>query len=167
MPMTPFVERFPDFGPRETRFISVPQEHDLPAGDYGFLELYCNEPGCDCRRVTILVLRPETGWSKPWATIGFGWETLDFYKKWGGARSDPLEMQGPYLDPLNVQTQHSPALLDVFRLILQSPDYVERLKRHYQMFRKSVENDKRNSLDTSRLQNKRRRLRDPQRRHPH
>ena len=76
-------------------------------------------------------------------------------------------MQGPYLDPLNVQTQHSPALLDVFRLILQSPDYVERLKRHYQMFRKSVENDKRNSLDTSRLQNKRRRLRDPQRRHPH
>jgi hypothetical protein len=84
---------------------------DLPDGEYGFLEFYCNEPGCDCRRVMIDVLRPETGWSKIWATISYGWESLDFYRKWGGIASDPIETKGPYLDPLNPQTKYSPALL--------------------------------------------------------
>jgi hypothetical protein len=167
--MIPFIQRFPEVGARETRFVTVPQERDLPEGGYGFLELYCDEPGCDCRRVTILVLRPETGWSKVWATIGYGWESLDFYREWGGALSDPMEMKGPCLDSLNLQTRYAPALLDLFRLILQSTDYVERLKRHYQMFRDSIEkgNGLQGSLETSRIENKRKRLRDPKRRRRH
>jgi hypothetical protein len=169
MPMTPFMQRFPEVGARETRSVTVSQQQDLPDGDYGFLELYCDEPGCDCRRVTILVLRPETGWSKIWATIGYGWESLDFYGAWGGAHSDPIEMQGPYLDPLNVQTKYSPALLNLFRVLLQSTDYVERLKRHYQMFRDSVEkrDGREGRLETNRIENKRKRLRDPKRRRRH
>ena len=137
--MTPFMERFPEVGARETRSATVTQRQDLPDGEYGFLELYCDEPGCDCRRVTICVLRPETGWSKIWATISYGWESVDFYREWGGAHSDPIEMKGPCLDPLNAQTKYSSALLNLFRFLLQSTDYVERLKRHYQMFRDSVE----------------------------
>jgi hypothetical protein len=139
MPMTPFMEKFPDLGRRETRSILVPPGQDLPSGEYGYIEFYCNEPGCDCRRATIIVLRPDTGWNKPWATISYGWESLEFYNKWGGAHSDPAEMQGPHLDPLNVQTEYAPALLDLFRWVLQSPEYVERLKRHYRMFRDTVE----------------------------
>lgn len=142
MPMTPFVERFPDVGTQETRSVRVTQQQDLPDGEYGFLEFYCNEPGCDCRRVIVEVLRPETGWGQIWATIGYGWESLDFYRKWGGPANDPVEMKGPYLDPFNPQTKYSPALLNVFRLILQAPDYEERLKRHYQMFRKTVDGRK-------------------------
>lgn len=136
---------------------------------YGFLELYCNEPGCDCRRVTIVVLRPETGWSETWATIGYGWESLDFYREWGGAHSDPIEMKGPYLDTLNAQTKYASALLDLFRLALQSPDYVERLKRHYRMFRESVEkgDSRQGSMESNRMENKRKRLRDPKRRRRH
>src|SRR6266581_1506064 len=84
MPMIPFIERFPDLGGRETRSVTATQRPDLPDGEYGFVELYCDEPGCDCRRVTIDVLRPETGWSKIWATISYGWESLDFYRTWGG-----------------------------------------------------------------------------------
>src|SRR2546428_12515041 len=82
MPMIPFMERFPELGARETRSVTVPQRQDLPEGEYGFVELYCNQPGCDCRRVMIDVLRPETGWSKVWATISYGWESLDFYRPW-------------------------------------------------------------------------------------
>jgi len=169
MPMTPFMEKFPELGARETRSVTVTDQPDLPDGEYGFTELYCNEPGCDCRRVTIIVLRPETGWSKTWATIGYGWESLDFYREWGGAHSDPIEMQGPCLDSLNVQTKYSSALLDLFRVLLQSPDYVERLKRHYQMFRESVEkgNSRQGSMESNRIENKRKRLRDPKRRRPH
>jgi hypothetical protein len=171
MPMTPFMERFPELGARETRSVTVPPGQDLPDGEFGFLEFYCDEPGCDCRRVMIDVLRPETGWSKIWATISYGWESLDFYREWSGAASDPIQMKGPYLDPLNPQTKYSSALLNLFRVLLQSPDYVERLKRHYRMFRESVEkgHHQQHSLETNRIDNRRKRLRDPKRRrrHPH
>ena len=171
MPMIPFMERFPEVGARETRSVTVPQRQDLPEGEYGFVELYCNQPGCDCRRVMIDVLRPETGWSKVWATISYGWESLDFYRKWGEGNSDPIDLKGPYLDPLNSQTKYSSALLNLFRFLLQSPDYVERLRRHYQMFRGSVdrEGSRSNSQERNRINNKRKHLRDPRRRrsHPH
>lgn len=129
------------------------------------MEFYCDEPGCDCRRVIIDVLRPETGWSKIWATIGYGWESLDFYRIWGGAGSDPNEIKGPYLDPLNPQTKCSAALLNLFRFLIQSPDYVERLQRHYRMFRASVDRDHGgyNRLEANRTENRRKRLRDPNR----
>ena len=80
--------------------------------------------------------------------------------------SDPVEMKGPYLDPLNPQTKYSSALLDLFRFILHSPDYIERLKRHYRMFRDSVDKGHalQDSLETNRFENRRKRLRDPKRR---
>ena len=161
MPMTLFMEKFPEVGPRETRSVRLTHDPDLPDGEYGFFEFYCDEPGCDCRRVTVQVLRPETGWSKIWATISYGWESLEFYRQWGGHHSDPVEMKGPYLDTLNPQSEYSPALLNLFRVVLQSPDYVERLKRHYQMFREAVESGQ------GRRESKRKRLRDFKRRHAH
>ena len=39
MPMTPFFERFPELGARETRSVTVAGRNDLPDGDYGFIEL--------------------------------------------------------------------------------------------------------------------------------
>jgi hypothetical protein len=117
----------------------------------------------------IDVLRPETGWSKIWATISYGWESLDFYRKWGGAGSDPIEIKGPYLDPLNPQTKYSSALLNLFRFLVQSPDYVERFQRHYQMFRESVDREHGRNItqETSRIENRRKHLRDPKRRRRH
>ena len=127
MAMIPFMQRFPEVGARETRCVTVPQRQSLPQGDYGFVEFYCDEPDCDCRRVMIDVLRPETGGSKVWATISYGWESLDFYRQWDGGGSDPVQIKGPYLDPLNPQTKYSSALLDLFRFLIQSPEYVARL----------------------------------------
>jgi len=172
--MIPFMELFPVVGARETRSVAVPPGQDLPEGEYGSLELYCDEPGCDCRRVIIDVLRPETGWSKVWATIGYGWESLDFYRRWSSAGSDPAEMKGPYLDPLNPQTKYSTALLNLFRLLVQSPEYVarlerhyQRLERHYQMFREFVDGAAARSdrQEANRIENRRKRLRDLKRRH--
>ena len=169
MPMIPFLEKFPELGARETRSVTATGRQDLPDGEYGFLELYCNEPGCDCRRVMIDVLRPETGWSKIWATISYGWEDLDFYRKWGGAGNDPIEIKGPYLDPLNPQTKYSSALLNLFRFLLRSPEYVHRLKQHYHMFRESVDkgHGRHQRLETNRMGNRRNRVRDPRRRRQH
>src|SRR5438552_3138185 len=109
MPMIPFVEKFPELGARETRSVTVKNMPGLPDGEYGFFESYCNETGCDCRRVIILVLRPETGWRKILATISYGWESADFYRKRVGPFMDPAETQGPVLDTLNAQSDGSPA----------------------------------------------------------
>jgi hypothetical protein len=169
MTMIPFMERFPEVGARETRSVTVPQRQNLPEGEYGFVELYCDEPGCDCRRVMIDVLRPETGWSKVWATISYGWDSLDFYRKWGGSDSDPIQIKGPNLDPLNPQTKYSSALLNLFRFLVQSPEYVARLQRHYQMFRESADrtDNRSNSQETNRIENRRKPLRDLRRRRRH
>jgi hypothetical protein len=115
----------------------------------------------------IDVLRPETGWSKVWATISYGWETLDFYRQWGG--SDPVPIKGPYLDPLNPQTKHSSALLNLFRFLIQSPQYVARLQQHYQMFRESVNraDNRSDALEANRIENRRKHLRDFRRRRRH
>jgi hypothetical protein len=159
MAMTPFLERFPELGARETRSLTVTGRNDLPDGDYGFIELYCNEPHCDCRRVMVFVLRPDTGW-KPWATINYGWESLDFYQKWApSSPPDPVHWQGPFLDPLGTQTHYAPLLLDLFKFLLQSPDYVQRLQNHYQLFRAAVEGSPTHSVGQERHAMVSRRLR--------
>lgn len=133
--MIPFAERRPGLAERETRSVRIAGRLDLPDGDYGFVELYCDEPACDCRRVMIDVLRHDTGWDRIWATINYGWEDLAFYRRWGGRGVNAAQLKGPFLDPLNPQTSYSPVLLALFRTLLQSPEYVERLRTHYLLFR--------------------------------
>ena len=166
MPMTPFVERFPEVGARETRSARVTGRDDLPDGQYGFIEFYCNEPACDCRRVIVKILREDTGLRKIWATINYGWESPDFYRKWGGPWKEPVGLKGPFLDPLNTQTEHSPALLQLFLVVLQSPEYIQRLKRHYEMFRAVVGEESAGTAtrERRRIANRRKRRRDPRRR---
>ncbi len=139
MPMIPFMKRFPELAAREMRAVTVRGRSDIPDGEYGFLELFCDEPGCDCRRVMIDVLRADTALNKIWATINYGWESVDFYKKWGDPSASEATSKGPFLDPLNPQTRYSPVFLNVFRAVLQSPDYVQRLQRHYHLFRQTVD----------------------------
>jgi hypothetical protein len=156
------MERFPDLGRRETRSLLVEPGQHLPGGEYGFIEFYCDEPGCDCRRVVINVMKPETGWGRSWAIINYGWESADFYRKWSHFECDPAEMRGPILDPFNPQSKYAEILLQLFRDILESPGYVERLKRHYQMFRGTVQTGREN-MYANRAENRRKRLRDPKR----
>lgn len=164
MPMVPFVRRFQELGVRETRSIRVTGRADLPDDEYGFLELYCDEAGCDCRRVMIDVLREGSG-KKIWATINYGWESREFYRLWD---DDPADMKGPFLDILNTQSEYSPVLLEMFKMLLQSPDYVQRLKRHYRMFKDAVDLEHGpGGQDHSQIANRRRRVRDPRRRGKH
>jgi len=137
--MAPFFSRFPEVAAQETRSVKLLEPHaGLPAGEYGFLELYCNEPTCDCRRVIFQVCRADQP-DKVLATIHYGWESEDFYAKWlRGDREMAREMAGASLDPLNPQSKASPALLEVFRgIMLQDRAYIARLRRHYRMFKRA------------------------------
>ncbi|HEX9045458.1 MAG TPA: hypothetical protein VF988_00410 [Verrucomicrobiae bacterium] len=135
--MAPFFSRCPEVAARETRTVKfVEPLAGLPAGEYGFLEFYCNEPTCDCRRVLFQVCRadrPDT----VLATINYGWESERFYSQWlHGDLEGARELVAASLDPVNPQSDLSPLLLELFRVLLM-PDktYVDRLRRHYQMFK--------------------------------
>ena len=138
MPMVAFHTRFPDIAALQTRSITITKKGPLPRGTYTFFESFCNERGCDCRRVFLNVL---SGRGKHEATIGFGWEKPAFYRRWmRGAEDEFVQtMSGVRLEPMQPQGNHADAILDLFaRVLLPDKPYIKRIKRHYEMFKKSV-----------------------------
>ena len=131
----PFYELFPELARRETLSVTVKNDPSLPDGEYGLLEAYCNEPGCDCRRVMFNIFTPDS--PEALAVVAYGWESKAFYADWFG-RYDPdiiQQMQGPILNPDSPQSELAPALLQLVDYVLQDEAYVARLKRHYRLFK--------------------------------
>ena len=135
--MIPFYTRFPELAARETRCVHVVAPGSaLPVGEYGFIEFYCDDPGCDCRRVLLQVTQPQAP-QTALATINYGWEIAEFYTRWmhGDAQAG-REITEACLDPLHPQSKYADPLLDVFReQMMTDPAYVARLARHYEMFK--------------------------------
>ncbi|NMQ07902.1 hypothetical protein E4Q08_23035 [Candidatus Accumulibacter phosphatis] len=134
--MLAFFERFGDLAFEEMRVLTVPPGNPVPADEYGFLEFYCTDDDCDCRRVIIKVVGRKSA-DKVWATISYGWEQAAFYRKWSRGTENAHEWQRPTLDPLNPQSSHARDFLAAFEQMIQDKTYVDRLKRHYEMFKKS------------------------------
>jgi hypothetical protein len=141
MPYTSLFSEFPDIAERETRNITLTQAcHSLPANTYTFVELYCDERGCDCRRVLLNVVSPSS--NKILAVIAYGWESRDYYIKWMGDDDSLVidSLMGPTLNMMSPQTALAMPLLSLFReLLLADPPYMQRIMRHYDMFRQKVE----------------------------
>jgi hypothetical protein len=158
LPYAPFDEKFPAVARKETRSFQPISDHLLGTDEFGLLEMYCDEPGCDCRRVMFSVVSRQQ--QKVVAYIAYGWESAQFYMDWFGSH-DPdtiREMQGPALNTMSPQSNIAPALLPHIEGILQDVDYIDRLKRHYAMFRELV--DKETAVQPS---SRRQRLKKPKR----
>lgn len=146
-----FHEICPEIGIRETRTVKLPTNSgcDLPANDYAFLEMYCSEADCDCRRVYFQVIAASNP-AVVLAVITWGWEPLEFYRRWGNfpkTAKDAKTMKGPALAPLSNQSALAPALLELAAdVLLSSPEYAERIKRHYTVFRGKIDARKGGSL---------------------
>ncbi len=141
MPYSLFHSYFPEIAELETRTVTVLDNASfkLPVAEYSFLEMFCDEPGCDCRRVIFTVA--SSAEKDIVAVIGWGWESRAFYIKWM-RDDDPdiiTELMGPSLNSLSSQASFAPALVTLFQKVLL-PDvvYIQRVKRHYYMFREAV-----------------------------
>ena len=111
----------------------------LPKGEYGFVQTYCDDIKCDCRRAIILVFNNE----KVLARIGYGWESFDFYKKWfrgSATRSEIMKYIGPCLHDDVVDTQYSHILLGEFSNCILDDGYRKRIKNNYRLFRLLLSN---------------------------
>jgi hypothetical protein len=104
------------------------------------VELYCDERGCDCRRVFFYVISSRT--RSPEAVVAYGWETDAFYATW--AREDDPKvvgvLKGPVLNLASRQSGHAPAILRLIEeTVLRDPAYVARLRAHYDLFRRRLD----------------------------
>lgn len=124
-----FPDLFPEIGIDETRTLTVIQgDGELPPDGYGFLELYCVDPRCDCRRVLFNVFAQDR--RAHVATISHAFEV---------PASDALEPQQTFLDPLNPQSRWSEPLLRLCQgTLLYDPAYRARLERHYRMVKDAL-----------------------------
>lgn len=101
--------------------------------------MYCNEPGCDCRRVFFYVLFSRS--DSPEAVVAYGWEPADFYAKWAREEHPEIihQLKGPILNLTSPQSKRAPEILRLIEeVVLQDLDYV-RLKVHYQLFRRHID----------------------------
>lgn len=146
MSMAPFHLTFPDIAFKEMRTATVQHMEELPDGSYHFVELYCDDSTCDCRRVVFHVVRADMP-KKILATINYGWESTSFYRRWlHGADDEMVRVsKGPTLDPLNVQTAYAPVLLEIFKTIITDKAYVQRLQRHYALVKQAQAQSKASS----------------------
>jgi hypothetical protein len=142
----PFHSRFPELAAAETRVINIFEESNLrlPPGEYALVESFCNEPGCDCRRAFLNIVAKDLAGTQAvmtQAVISFGWERRSFYVRWFGSNDPKMiaDLKGPALAVGQPQSNLAPLLLKVVKeIVLSDSAYVERLKRHYVMFRASV-----------------------------
>jgi hypothetical protein len=136
MAMVSFVSLFPEVGNKETRRVGIEPEEgvepkkDVPPDWYFFEELYCDEPGCDCRRVIVNVIASST--RQHLATINHAFEPPG---------RDALVTEQTFLDPLNTQSRFAVDLMDLFLHVIRWDEaYRQRLIRHYQLFKGAIDN---------------------------
>jgi len=141
MPFVGLQEYVPDLVPAEIRSVKVVQAGAI-AKSYTFMELFCNEKACDCRRVFVQVVSDDAGVRQPRATLSWGWEPEAFYRNWASFpldAEDLEELRGPGLVRFAPQSEESDAILAHFRRLLTDEAYAQRLIRHYRLFRQAAD----------------------------
>jgi len=122
--MVPYPLIFPDAEEGVVGLTLPRKVGKTKAGEYSFVEAYCIEEDCDCRRTVILVFNAK---GKQVAAIEFGF--------------DPTEpLAGPYLNEYEKQLPGAEDLLQIFvEAINDNPDWLKGMYQHYKEVRKKVD----------------------------
>ena len=112
----------------QVRTVGLRDSRQLPDGDYRFVDMYCSDPSCDCRKTMILVYRDDVHVS----TISFGWEPRSFYQEWMGSKDDPVagEMSGASIDITSPDGVPAKGMLAFFMALLDD-NWIARFRAHY------------------------------------
>lgn len=113
----------------QVRTVGLRDSRQLPDGDYRFVDTYCTDPCCDCRKTMILVYRDDVHVS----TINFGWESAAFYQKWmGNSHEDDMvvSMRGASIDITSPDKVSARGMLAFFQALLDE-NWIAKFKTHY------------------------------------
>ena len=113
----------------QVRTVRIAESDQLPNGDYRFIDMYCIDPSCDCRKTMIQVFHNDIHVS----TINFGWESREFYQKWmEGSKDydiDPV-MDSASIDIGSPDKVNPRGMLALFNALLDEK-WIVRFKTHY------------------------------------
>jgi hypothetical protein len=112
----------------QVRTVGLRDSRQLPDGDYRFVDTYCADPSCDCRKTMILVFLNDVHVS----TINFGWEPQSFYQEWMGSQDDRIrgEMSGASIDSTSPNGVPAKGMLAFFMALLDE-NWIARFRAHY------------------------------------
>jgi hypothetical protein len=135
--LSPFVPAGEILGPEcQVRTIVLANDPHLPDGKYIFLDTYCTDNSCDCRKTIIQIFHDN----KLVSIVSFGWESPKFYLRWLKSTRDrelAQEMSGLSID------FSSPNLVSpdgIFLLVTRLLDdkWISLLKENYRLIRKTA-----------------------------
>ncbi|WP_430754815.1 SEC-C metal-binding domain-containing protein [Magnetovirga frankeli] len=117
------------------RTVTLVDSQELPDGEYSFIDMYCDEPDCDCRKTMIQVQHN----GKPVAIINFGWESADYYRQWMGTSDDGVfpPMDGASIDLTSPNLLNPDAILVLFQRLLND-FWIEKMKNDYKAVKAAV-----------------------------
>jgi hypothetical protein len=113
----------------QVRTVGLRDSPHLPDGDYRFVDMYCTDPSCDCRKTMIRVYRND----KHVSTINYGWESKAFYREWMGQSPEDdneLSMSGASVD-ITSPDGVSPIGMLLFFQALLNESWIAKFKTHY------------------------------------
>ena len=113
----------------QVRTVSIKQSPQLPDGEYSFIDTYCVDPECDCRKTMIQVMHNE----KLVSVINYGWESATFYEYWMGssAKDNSMpKMHGASIDIVSPDHVSRDGILALFNALLNDI-WTAKIKRHY------------------------------------
>ncbi len=122
----------------QVRTVTIAQSPQLPDGEYSFIDTYCTDPRCDCRKTMIQVMHE----GRLVSIINYGWESREFYRSWMGSSDDgyPMpEMHGASIDITSPDLVSPNGVLGLFNSLLNEM-WVGKFKRHYREVKGAVAN---------------------------
>ena len=135
----PFTQVCPDGGDK-VWVLTARGVPDLPDDNYRLIDAYCAVPECDCRVAYIFVVR-QCEPDEVLASTNFGWESLQFYKRFIKKYSPNVhasDLKGPTLIPWAPQSHIAPVLLEFLSPILQKPQLERSLRQRYHRFKAAL-----------------------------
>ena len=127
-----FDEQFPNLAGADPCKICIDDGDPEVDGVYDVIDYYCPDPECDCQKVTAILLDSDKNQR---ATIAYGWESYDFYMKWGNDSKTSVLLPHGFLDPLGQQSEQAPRLLKAFSQMMKNTKFKDRFKSRYNSFK--------------------------------
>ncbi len=120
------------------RSIVLADDPRLPDGEYTFVDTYCTDRACDCRKTIIQVMHD----GQLVSLVNFGWESPRFYLRWMGSSSDPSdrdlaeEMSGVSIDFASPDRVSREGMLILMNHLLDER-WTSMIKDHHRLIRPS------------------------------
>ena len=118
----------------QVRTVTIASSSQLPDGEYCFVDMYCSDPSCDCRKTMIQVLHS----GEVVSIINYGWESPSYYKQWFGDDQDEdvPQMHGASIDITSPDKVSRKGMLGLFNALLDKR-WIGAFREHY----KAVKNE--------------------------